>query len=206
MSERGSGSRAIRKEWDADTANVERFQSGDDEAFEALVRSREREIYRTALRVLGNHEDAMDASQETFIRIYRSLKAFRKDASFKTWAIGICINVCRNRVASAQEQIKRKSTGLTKESKDGGEELETPFADGAPDPASATLGRELREVLATALQKISPEHREIVVLRDIQDLDYDEIAVVLMCATGTVKSRLSRAREALRAALVGIWP
>ncbi len=197
---------AFAREWDADSANMERFQSGDEDAFEALVRSREREVYRTALRMLGGEEDAMDASQETFIRAYRSLKAFRGEASFKTWIIGICINVCRNRLASSSERMKRRSSGLTRKSSEDGEETELPFADPSPDPSSAALGTELKEALVRALQKLSPEHREIIVLRDIQDLDYGEVSAILQCPEGTVKSRLCRARQALREALEGIWP
>lgn len=206
MDGRRTEGRDFQREWDADTANVERFQAGDEEAFEALVRSREREVYRTALRILGDPDDAMEASQETFIRVFRSLKTFRSEASFKTWVTGICINVCRNKLASAGQQLKRRSTGLTREDRGDGEELETPLPDRSPDPAAATLGLELREALQRALMKLAPEHREIIVLRDIQDLDYDEIAAAISCPSGTVKSRLSRARQALREALEGIWP
>ena len=206
MDETKNNDPAFAREWDADSANMERFQAGDEEAFEALVRSREREVYRTALRMLGSEEDALDASQETFIRAYRSLKSFRGEASFKTWIIGICINVCRNRLASSSERMKRKSTGLTKENNEDGEERDLPFADPSPDPSSAALGTELKAALAMALQKLSPEHREIIVLRDIQDLDYGEVSAILQCPEGTVKSRLCRARQALRQALEGIWP
>jgi RNA polymerase sigma-70 factor (ECF subfamily) len=206
MDDRGTRDRGFQKEWDADAASVERFQAGDEEAFESLVRSREREIYRTALRMLGSEDDAMDASQETFIRAYRSLGSFRNEASFKTWIIGICINVCRNKLASSSEKMKRRSSGLTKENAEDGEEMEAPFRDASPDPASAALGSELRQALARALQSLSPEHREIIVLRDIQDLDYDEVGAILRCPEGTVKSRLSRARQALREALEGFWP
>lgn len=206
MDDRGTRGRVFQKEWDADTASVERFQAGDPEAFEALVRSREREVYRTALRMLGSEDDAMDASQETFIRAYRSLGAFRNEASFKTWVIGICINVCRNKLASASENMRRRSTSLAKENPEDGEEMESPLRDTSPDPASATLGSELKQALARALEKLSPEHREIIVLRDIQDLDYDEVGAILRCPEGTVKSRLSRARQALREALEGFWP
>lgn len=206
MDEPKNSERAFHREWDADSANMERFQAGDEEAFEALVRSREREVFRTALRMLGTEEDAMDASQETFIRAYRSMKTFRGEASFKTWAIGICINVCRNRLASASERMKRKSTSLTKENPEDGDEMEAPYSDRSPDPASAALGSELKAALTWALQKLSPEHREIIVLRDIQDLDYGEVSAILQCPEGTVKSRLCRARQALREALEGIWP
>ena len=88
MDETRNSDPVFAREWDADSANIERFQAGDEEAFEALVRSREREVYRTALRMLGSEDDALDASQETFIRAYRSLKSFRGEASFKTWAPG----------------------------------------------------------------------------------------------------------------------
>ncbi len=194
------------RDWDADAASVTRFQAGHEDAFEALVRSREREVYRVALRMLGDPDDAMEASQETFIRVYRSLKDFRNDASFKTWVIGICMNVCRNMLSSTAGKMKRKRSPLARENREDGEEMEPALPDVSPDPASMTLGSELRQALGRALQALSPEHREIIVLRDIQDLDYDQVGLLLNCPVGTVKSRLSRARQALREALEGIWP
>ncbi len=206
MDERGPTDKTLHRDWDADAASVARFQAGDEEAFEALVRSREKEVYRTALRILGDPEDAMEAAQETFIRVFRSLKGFRNDASFKTWITGICINVCRTMLSSSAGRMKRRSTGLIKESRADGDDLDPGIPDRAPDPSSSALGSELNAALAKALMILSPEHREVIVLRDIQDLDYDEVGEILDCPAGTVKSRLSRAREALRLALEGIWP
>ncbi len=206
MDERGPTDKTMPRDWDADAAGVARFQAGDEAAFEALVRSREKEVYRTALRILGDPEDAMEASQETFIRVFRSLKGFRQDASFKTWVTGICINVCRTMVSSSAGRMKRRSTGLIKESRADGDELDPGIPDRAPDPSAMALGSELRQALALALMALSPEHREVIVLRDIQDLDYSQVGQILDCPAGTVKSRLSRAREALRRALEGLWP
>lgn len=190
---------------DPDARDIQRFREGDDSAFEALVKRREREISQVAWRSLGDPEDAREAAQETFLRAYRALPKFRGEASFRTWLTGIALNVCRNRAAAAEERVRRHS-----QSTDCGEEEEAPAAPALPDPSpspeSRALGGELKEALGRALLALSAEHREILVLREIQGMDYDEMAVVLGLPVGTVKSRLGRARQALREHLRGVWP
>ncbi len=191
---------------DADALDVTRFQEGNQEAFESLVRRREREVYLVCRRMLGDEDEAMEAAQESFLRAFRSLGRFRQEATFRTWLFGIAMNVCRNRLSSASMRMKRRSESVDRGRDEGEDEPVIELTDGNPNPESATLGRELRDALEEALLHISSGHREILLLRQVHSMEYDEMAVVLGCRVGTVKSRLSRAREALRTALKGIWP
>jgi RNA polymerase sigma-70 factor, ECF subfamily len=197
---------AASKTHDPDAIDVARYQAGNMDAFESLVSRHERAIYQVCARMLPDREDAMDAVQDTFLRVYRALGAFRGDAAFRTWLIGIALNVCRNRIASAAERNRKVTSSITQEDPENGEARDLDLRDSAPDPESAAMGHELRSALDRALGSLAPEHREILVLREIQDMEYEELAQVLSCPVGTVKSRLCRARQALRVALVGIWP
>lgn len=192
--------------WDLDSGDVARFQAGDQEAFESLVSRREREVYLVAYRLLGNRDDALDAAQETFLRAFRGLPRFRGEATFRTWITGIALNVCRNKLASAQARAADRLVPLHTEDRSEGDALEVPLTSADPGPEESAYGGELRRALEAGLRAISGEHREILVMREIQGLDYDELASVLSCPVGTVKSRLARARRALREALKGIWP
>jgi len=189
---------------DPDAAEVVRFRAGEEDAFEALVSRREREVYNLARRLLRDREDALDATQDTFLRVFRSLSSFRGDCAFRTWVFGIAINVCRSRLASAEARQRRATASLERD--DHGEARELPLPDPAPGPESAAVGGELRLALERALQRLTPEHREIVLLREMEGLEYDDLARLLGCAVGTVKSRLARARAALRTELEGVWP
>jgi RNA polymerase sigma factor (sigma-70 family) len=191
---------------DADAAEVGRAASGDDAAFEALVVRHQRSLYNLSVRLLGDREEARDAVQEAFLRAWRGLPRFRGEASFRTWATGIVINVCRNRLASADAQRRRKTSSLARRDQATGDEAALPLPDPAPGPEARAQGSEVREALATALAGLTAEHREIILLREMHDLEYEEIAAALGCAVGTVRSRLARARGALRRALEGVWP
>ncbi len=191
---------------DADGRDVLRFREGDESAFEALVLRHERQLYQIALRMLGSREDAMEAVQETFLRIFRSLKDFRGDAAFRTWAVGILLNLCRSRIVSTRERMRRREMALVKVDDEGEEMSAVDPPDQRPDPEAAALGGELRQALERALGQVTPEHREILILREIQGMEYEELGQALGCAHGTVKSRLCRARQALREALEGVWP
>lgn len=189
-----------------DMADVARFKGGDLAAFESLVTKYEGELFRLSRRMLGNTDDAMDATQDAFVRIYRGLKKFRGEASFRTWAYGIALNVCRSRLAGAEVLRSRVTESISGEENTDGASREKAVPDARVDPESAALAGELRHALDAALLTVSDEYREILVLREIEGLEYRELSSILRCRAGTVKSRLSRARRALREALEGIWP
>jgi len=189
---------------DEDEALVRRAQGGDEAAFEELVRRHEGEVFRVCRRMLGSREDAMDAAQDTFVRVYRALPRFRGEAAFRTWVYGIALNVCRNVLASAPRRAAARTLPVHGEAENG----KTPMilADGRANPEAVAYGRELGQALERALAALSPEHREVLVLREVEGLEYEEMAAALGCRLGTVKSRLARARAALLSRLDGVWP
>lgn len=190
---------------DADAADVARARAGDESAFEALVVRHERTVWRVCRRMLGDPHEATDATQEAFLRVFRALGGFRGDATFRTWVIGIAINVCRNHLGSVAARLGRNATPL-EDSHDGGGARPLPLPDPAPDPEALAGATELREALERAMRRLAPEHREVIILAEVHDMPHEEIAAATGVRVGTVKSRLSRARAALRKELEGVWP
>nr|WP_297176368.1 sigma-70 family RNA polymerase sigma factor [uncultured Agathobaculum sp.] len=172
-----------------------RARRGDVAAFEDLVRLYEKRVYAVALRSSGNPEDAADIVQEVFLRAWRSIESFRGDSGFSTWLFRITMNLCVDhaRHRHAQPQTQPIVTD---------DETERPIPDTTPTPEEHLDNRELGRELAAALAEVSEEHRRIVLLRDVSGMSYTEIAEVLEISEGTVKSRLSRARIALRKVLL----
>jgi RNA polymerase sigma-70 factor (ECF subfamily) len=176
---------------DLDSTLVERCLSGDDAAWEALVRQHTRRVYGLCYRFTGKDSEAQDLSQEVFLRVFRALASFRStEGSFATWLTRLTRNLLidhyrrtRNeRVTdSIEEQLPRVEEGFVACSR----------------PDAALAGREASELLQGALAKLSPELRETIILRDLQEMEYREIAQVLCIPEGTVKSRLNRGRAEL---------
>lgn len=189
---------------DDDGALVRRAQGGDEAAFEELVRRHESEVFRVCRRMLGSREDAMDAAQDTFVRVFRALPRFRGEASFRTWVYGIALNVCRNVLASAPRRAAARSAPVDVDPREGGAPMS--LDDGRASPETVAYGRELGRALEGALAALSPDHREVIVLREVEGLEYEDMAAMLGCRLGTVKSRLARARAALLERLAGVWP
>jgi RNA polymerase sigma-70 factor (ECF subfamily) len=190
---------------EGDAPLLDRLRAQESQAFEALVQAHERELYQLAHRLLRDREEAMDATQEAFLRAFRALPRFRGEASLRTWLYGITLNVCRNHLGAAARRHHQREEPLTWHDDEGGERAR-PLGDPAPSPEQEAWAGELRLALERALSALPPDHREVVVLREVQGLDYEEMAAVLGCALGTVRSRLARARAALRQALEGVWP
>lgn len=173
-----------------------RARRGDVDAFEELVRLYEKRVYAVALRSSGCPEDAADIVQEVFLRAWRSIESFRGDSGFSTWLFRITMNLCVDHARHKHAQPQTQPIVV------GEEETERPIRDTAPTPEEHLDNRELGRELAAALEEISEEHRRIVLLRDVSGLSYTEIAEILEISEGTVKSRLSRARIALRKVLL----
>ena len=182
----------------SEKALVQQAKAGDRNAFAALVSAYESKIYNLALRYLGNREDAMDASQEVFLRVFRFLPGFQEESGFSTWIYRIGVNVCKDMLA---KQSKRNEQSI--EVEDEEEDRRTlDIVDCRYSPEQILENAELRTILSSAIASLPEQQREVVVLRDIQGLSYEEIASVLSLESGTVKSRLSRARENLRKKLL----
>ncbi len=175
---------------------IRRCQKGDLAAFDDLVRVYEKKVYNLAYRMSGNHEDANDLSQEAFLRVFQSLKDFRGQSSFSTWLYRVVSNVCLDEL---RQRGRRLTVSIDEPvSSDKGETMQRQLADNAPPPDELAERREVREVVQAAIGELSEEYRVVIVLRDLRDLSYQEIAEVLDCSLGTVKSRLNRARLALK--------
>ncbi len=179
---------------------VRRFQAGDRAAFAELVRRYQDRVYTLSRRWLGDAAVAEEVAQDVFVAIYRSLAGFRGDARLSTWIYRITVNHCKNRHAWRTRRAAGRHDSLDAP-RDGGEgpARELPSPDAGTD--RGIHRSEAAEIVQRALDLLEEEQRVIIVLRDIQDLSYDEIAEVLDLPRGTVKSRLHRARARLARAL-----
>lgn len=176
-----------------DEVLVQKSKNGDMDAFDELVRRYESKIYGLAYRFMGNHADASDLAQDTFIRLYQALEGFRGDAAFSTWLYRIAANICRDELRKRQ---RRRSVSMD-EMMDASP-ANTPTADDSYSPEETVQRREVQRQVQLCLNQLSDDHRLILIMREIHGLSYEEIAGVLQCSLGTVKSRISRARNALK--------
>ncbi len=177
---------------------VRRVLEGDVNAFEDLVTEHEKGVYAIAQRMTGNAEDAADMTQETFIKAYNSLSAFRGDSKFSVWLYRIATNVCLDFLRSRS----RKPTVSLSVEDDDGEETQLDIADESQSPEQLLERGLTRDAVRRGLKSLSPEYRQILLLREIQGLSYEEIAEALALEVGTVKSRIFRARKRLCAFLL----
>jgi len=173
---------------------VTRTVKGDVEAFAVLVERHQDYIFNAVVHLVGSRHDAEDVAQEVFLKAYRGLKGFRKDASFKTWLYGIMLNSVRSRWRTRGRRPKVLS--LQQENRDG-DPMPDPPGD-APGPLENAIRSDGVEILRRAIDQLETELKEVIVLRDIEGLSYEELAATLSVPMGTVKSRLFRARSALK--------
>ena len=176
-----------------DREAVRRVQAGDTEAFEPLVEKYKRKVFRLAYQVLRDQEEALDVSQEAFVKAFRALPAFKGDSAFYTWLFRITMNVALDR--KRQRATRARSLGTEDVPP---EEWERTAASTDPDPEDVATGVERRERIRKGLDSLSEHHRAIIILSDIEGLQYREIAEVLGIPMGTVMSRLHHARKRLR--------
>jgi len=189
----------------AEAQFLERLKSGDATAFNRLVEDRHGDIYALLVRLTDDAEEARDLTQETFLQAFRNIEGFRGDADLRTWLYRIAVNQARNRWRWWKRRRRDRTVSLDAPASD---ERDAPLSagirdDGARDPEQQALAREREAALLSALRTLSRTYREVIVLRDIEGLSYEEVAVALELNIGTVKSRLSRGRDELRRRLVG---
>ena len=183
------------------TALVERAKSGDTEAFSEIVTCYERFVYNTACRVLTasgqSVSEADDIAQDALIKAWRSLSSFRGDCSFSTWLFRVTVNTARDAIRSS---ARRPVVSLTRhDSEDEEPEIwDVPVTSGSEIPEEAAERRETIEAVRRAVESLPDDQRQAIVLRDIHDLPYGEIAEILGVEVGTVKSRISRGRANLK--------
>lgn len=179
----------------SDEVLVRRIQKGDETAFTLLVRRYQHKIFSLVYRVVGIPEETEDVAQEVFATVYRSIENFRGESRFSTWLYRVAVNHCKNHLKYLKRRNFHRAQDLD----------ETPERDinyavslSYADPEQQVVGRQIENILQQEINALEEEHRVLIVLRDIQNLSYEEIAQVTGLVPGTLKSRLHRARNALK--------
>ncbi|NLW91721.1 MAG: sigma-70 family RNA polymerase sigma factor [Syntrophomonadaceae bacterium] len=180
---------------------LQKSLSGDTRAFEELVAQYQGKVYALAFRYMGSEEDASDMAQEALLKAYKSLRLFKGNSSFGTWLYRITTNVCLDELRKRKRRISPLSLDEPLAMQDG-EEVDKEIADQSPGADILYEQKEFSDYIQTLLDELRPEHKTAIVLRDVMELSYEEIAQTLDCSLGTVKSRISRARDMLRKKLV----
>ena len=181
-------------------ALVTALTKGVEEAFEILIQRYQQPVYNLVCRLLNDPSDAADIVQEVFLKVFRNIGSFRGNSSLKTWIYRIAVNEAYNHRRWFSRH-QRQEVALGRE--DGPLSYADSVADPSPTPFDQAADHETRALVEQALEKLNPKFRAAVVLRDIEDLSYEEIAAVLDISLGTVKSRILRGREGLRKVLEG---
>ena len=173
---------------------IRRAQRGDADAFEQLLLEHQKNVYNLCYRMAGSPDDAMDLSQETFLRAWRCLDQYQFASAFSTWLYRLCSNIC---IDFLRRRRRQQTVPLTFEDADG-EEQTYAVPDAQPLPEEQVELKLTHETLAAAMAQLLPEHQAVLQLRVVNEMSYEQIADVLDIQIGTVKSRLSRARNQLK--------
>ncbi len=183
---------------DSDVQLVERAQRGDQRAFEMLVIKYQRRIERLIARMVRDVDLVQDIAQETFIRAYRALPQFRGDAAFYTWLYRIAVNTAKKALVGLKRDPLVYESGMSGSNDDDDEtsRVERELTDGST-PESLLASKEIAQTVNAAIDALSPDLRQAITLREIEGLSYEEIADMMNCPIGTVRSRIFRAREAI---------
>ncbi len=187
---------------DADELLIERIKAGDMAAYNVMVIRHYDRIFSRVLQLLNNKQDAEEVTQDAFIRAHRGLENFRGDASFSTWLYQIATNLAHNRYWYWFRRKRDQSISLDQpQCEDGSLTLENVMPCADENPAEAVVTQEFVDRVSACMQYLNDKHKEVLILRNVKNLTYDEIAQQLDISVGTVKSRIARARESLRGLL-----
>jgi RNA polymerase sigma-70 factor (ECF subfamily) len=174
---------------------------GDLDAFEALVVKYQKRMFNIAFRISGSYEDAPEITQDAFVAAYRGIGGFKGEAKFSTWLTAIVVNHAKNRLKQLRSRTRHEAYSLNEPLRTEDGELLPDPPSGGPSVLDQLEKRDVRQSVQDCIQVLEPEFREVLVLRDMQEFSYGEIGTMLKMPEGTVKSRLFRAREAVRACL-----
>jgi RNA polymerase sigma-70 factor (ECF subfamily) len=183
-----------------DAVLIAALQAGAESAYEELIDVYQQQVYNLVYRLLPDPGDACDVAQEVFLKVFRNIGNFRGQSSLKTWIYRIALNEAHNRRRWFGRH-RRHEVDLDREDEHA-RSLQDSLSDSGSSPFDLVLGAETQEKIEDALQNLSPNFRDAVVLRDIEELSYEEVAEILNINMGTVKSRILRGREALRKQLM----
>ncbi len=178
---------------------IEKSKQGDIESFEILIKSYQTLAYNIAFRMLGNIEDANDATQDALVKVFKSIQSFQGQSSFSTWLYRIVTNTCLDELRKRKRQ-KVYSYHNPVEMEDGG--MERDVVDPNSNTEEILEKREEIKNIQDAIQALPEQHRTMIILRDIKGLSYEQISEILDCPNGTIKSRISRARMALKEIII----
>lgn len=189
----------------ADDADLIRlFLNGEKGAFDQLVMRHQNRVFNLCYRFFGDMYEANDMTQEIFIKAYRSMGTFRFESGFSTWLYRIAVNTCRNRLKSIDYRFKKMMSSIHGEKDSGADETIAELPDVTSSPVLALEAKESALLVQKAIDDLPHDKKAMVILRDIEGLSYEEIASISGVALGTVKSKLARARHALKKKLEGV--
>lgn len=183
---------------DEDSRLVALCRKGNLNAFESLVRKHEKNMLNIAYRMIGNYEEACEVVQDAFISAYKGIKNFEEKAKFSTWLCAIVINLSKNRLKQLKSQLYYERFSIDDPVPTGDAQIKVEPVSNEPSVIERLEKKETQQRVQTCINSLEDELREAIVLRDIQGFSYDEISDILKIPEGTVKSRLSRARDALK--------
>jgi RNA polymerase sigma-70 factor (ECF subfamily) len=175
---------------------LRRLRERDERAFKELVSEHRDRVFNISFRMLGNRHEAEDIAQEVFITVFKTIDSFREESKFSTWLYRVTVNHCKNRIKYNARRHERDRDELDENTRETNGASVGPARTKQPDHALASA--QMEDILSDAIKSLEEEWREVVVLRDIEDLSIEEICEITGLPDGTVKSRLHRARAALR--------
>jgi RNA polymerase sigma-70 factor (ECF subfamily) len=181
-----------------DASLIKSFQAGRKAAFDELVLKHQSRIFNLCYWYLGDEQEANDSAQETFVKAYRSLRSFRFESALSTWLYRIAVNTCKNKLKSSSYRHRAKAVPIGNPGERGDGSAVLDIQDAKPSPLKVLEKKERIRLIKAAIDSLALEHKEVVSLRDIQGLAYEDIAQITGLNLGTVKSRLARARLELR--------
>ncbi len=178
---------------------IRRLQQRDEKAFVLCVRTYQDKVYGLIYRMLGNHAEAQDVAQEVFVTVFKSIDSFRGESKLSTWLYRISANHCKNRIKYLRRRAHKTTTELDAQAERALQNTSgSTLGEGQAGPAEVLEGAQLEQIVQRAIGKLEEEHRLLLVLRDVEEMSYEEIMQVTGLPEGTVKSRLHRARQALK--------